>query len=431
MSGAADRQRDEVARPGALGDARGDAGSGGGRRRPAGSTAPAPRPAAVPRSRAPPRDVAECRAAVQSCSERTSRLPRPSASMPCTAAASSWTVVMIGRSIAMAAGADLVAVGAGAAAGRRVDHHVDLAGEDPLDDRRLAVGPAAGAVLADHGRPRRRCGAARRRCPSVARISKPRSASRLTGKIMARLSRLATETKTAPLVGSPPYAADCDLANAVPKSASMPITSPVERISGPEHVVDAAPLDGPEPLERQHRLLDRRSARATRQRRPPSPVRGQQALGAQLGDRRAEHHPGGRLGQRHAGRLRDERHRARGPRVRLQHVEDVGGQRELHVEQPADADAAGDRQRSARGPARAPSPAEGDRRQHAGRVAGVDAGLLDVLHDAAEVQLLAVVAARRRRSRSRRRGSGRPGPGARADDLGGLARCRRRACSSS
>jgi hypothetical protein len=35
--------------------------------------------------------------------------------------------------------------------------------------------------------------------------------------------------------------------------------------------------------------------------------------------------------------------------------------------------------------------AEGDRRQRAGRVAGVDAGLLDVLHHAAEVEVLAVV----------------------------------------
>src|SRR5699024_12082925 len=34
---------------------------------------------------------------------------------------------------------------------------------------------------------------------------------------------------------------------------------------------------------------------------------------------------------------------------------------------------------------------EGDRRQRAGRIARVDAGLLDVLHDAAEVELGAVV----------------------------------------
>ena len=57
---------------------------------------------------------------------------------------------------------------------------------------------------------------------------------------------------------------------------------------------------------------------------------------------------------------------------------------------------------------------ERHRRQHAGRVAGVDAGLLDVLHDPAEVHLRRRRRARRRRSRSRRRGTGRPAPGARA-----------------
>ena len=72
--------------------------------------------------------------------------------------------------------------------------------------------------------------------PLVARISKPRSASRLTGKIMCRLSRLATETNTLPDVGSPFWAPACDLANAVPKPASKPMTSPVERISGPSSV---------------------------------------------------------------------------------------------------------------------------------------------------------------------------------------------------
>ena len=69
--------------------------------------------------------------------------------------------------------------------------------------------------------------------PSVASTVNPRSTSRLTGKIIARLSRLATETNTVPRSGSPPYAAAWLLANAVPKSSSMPITSPVERISGP------------------------------------------------------------------------------------------------------------------------------------------------------------------------------------------------------
>ena len=72
--------------------------------------------------------------------------------------------------------------------------------------------------------------------PWVARISKPRSASTLIGKIIERLSRLAIDTNTWPEVGSDPNAAAWALANARPKSASMPITSPVDFISGPSTV---------------------------------------------------------------------------------------------------------------------------------------------------------------------------------------------------
>ena len=70
--------------------------------------------------------------------------------------------------------------------------------------------------------------------PSVATMSKPRSTSRLTGNTIDRLSRLATETNTDPFVGSTidPVPA-CDFANAAPNPTSMPMTSPVERISGP------------------------------------------------------------------------------------------------------------------------------------------------------------------------------------------------------
>ena len=42
---------------------------------------------------------------------------------------------------------------------------------------------------------------------------------------------------------------------------------------------------------------------------------------ALLGQRHADHHLGRRLGQRHAGGLRDERHRAAGPRIDLEHVD--------------------------------------------------------------------------------------------------------------
>ena len=72
--------------------------------------------------------------------------------------------------------------------------------------------------------------------PAVARIVNPRSLSRFNGKIDARLSRLARETKAVPEVGRPPEAASWDLANAMPKVSSMPMTSPVERISGPRMV---------------------------------------------------------------------------------------------------------------------------------------------------------------------------------------------------
>ncbi len=77
--------------------------------------------------------------------------------------------------------------------------------------------------------------------PLVARIVKPRSTSRLTGKSIARLSRLATETKIAPERGSAEPPPCWALLNAVPKFVSMPITSPVERISGPRSESTAMP----------------------------------------------------------------------------------------------------------------------------------------------------------------------------------------------
>jgi hypothetical protein len=58
----------------------------------------------------------------------------------------------------------------------------------------------------------------------------------LDGKTIARLSRFATLTNTVPLVGSACPAATMALARAAPGSASIPMTSPVERISGPRIV---------------------------------------------------------------------------------------------------------------------------------------------------------------------------------------------------
>ena len=155
-----------------------------------------------------------------------------------------------------------------------------------------------------------------------------------------------------------------------------------------EHGVDAVALDGAEPVEGQHRLLDR-------DRRVLGQVgavagRGQHPGGAQVGDRLPHRDPGRGLGQLHRRRLGDERHGAAGPGVGLDHVEDVVLDRVLDVHQPADADPRG--QLLGGGPdLQQVRRAQGDRRQRAGRVAGVDPGLLDVLHDPAEVQVGAVV----------------------------------------
>ena len=57
--------------------------------------------------------------------------------------------------------------------------------------------------------------------------------------VAAGLSPSATVRNTVPWLGSLAPAAAWALANAVGKSAAIPITSPVERISGPEQRVGA------------------------------------------------------------------------------------------------------------------------------------------------------------------------------------------------
>ena len=108
--------------------------------------------------------------------------------------------------------------------------------------------------------------------PPVEMISKPMSARCLTGMTIERLSRLATETKILPSVGRALFAAAWLLAKAVSKCLSMPMTSPVERISGPSRESTTLPSGGAEAAEGQHRLLDR-DGRVQRQVEP-SPVSG-------------------------------------------------------------------------------------------------------------------------------------------------------------
>jgi hypothetical protein len=72
--------------------------------------------------------------------------------------------------------------------------------------------------------------------PPVAISRKPMSASRLAGNTTARLSRFATLTNTVPEAGSAVPLATSAFASAQPGSASIPITSPVDFISGPSTV---------------------------------------------------------------------------------------------------------------------------------------------------------------------------------------------------
>mmetsp|Transcript_834 Transcript_834/g.3462 ORF Transcript_834/g.3462 Transcript_834/m.3462 type:complete len:311 (-) Transcript_834:2583-3515(-) len=72
--------------------------------------------------------------------------------------------------------------------------------------------------------------------PPVATTVMPISANCLATSVATALSLSRTEMKTLPLVGNRCPAASCALAYALVKSLSMPMTSPVERISGPRSV---------------------------------------------------------------------------------------------------------------------------------------------------------------------------------------------------
>ena len=111
-------------------------------------------------------------------------------------------------------------------------------------------------------------------------------------------------------------------------------------------------------------------------------------LGQQLAQLAAGHEPRGDLGQRNAGGLGDIRHGARGARIDFDDVDvvvalGVALNGELQIDQADDFEREGQLARvGAQGFERLFADVDGG--QHAGGVAGVDAGLFNVLHDAGD-----------------------------------------------
>ncbi len=123
-----------------------------------------------------------------------------------------------------------------------------------------------------------------------------------------------------PAIGSRLPAAAWLFANARPNERSMPMTSPVERISGPSIVSTSG----------------KRSNGSTASFTATCPLSHGGCSSpsvAQLLERRAGHHPRRDLRQRHARRLADERNGAARARVRLDHEHLTVLHRVLHVEQ--------------------------------------------------------------------------------------------------
>ena len=159
---------------------------------------------------------------------------------------------------------------------------------------------------------------------------------------------------------------------------------------------------------------DRRSGTSRTGRSLPSPrnspARFRASRPARASDL-ADHAARGDLGQRHADRLGHEGHRARGARIHFEHEDRArpgsrtGYSSGRSPSAPAPSASTCSRRRSCI------SRAQRIRRQRAGGIAGMHAGFLDVLHDAADQHVaLACRRSRRRRLRPRCRGSDRAAP---------------------
>ncbi len=152
-------------------------------------------------------------------------------------------------------------------------------------------------------------------------------------------------------------------------------------LAGRAHFRAEQHVDAGEAGEGEHRLLHRDVALHGRSGAEPEALQ-----------RLAGHDAGGDLRDLRADHLGDERHRAGGARIDLEHVDDAVLDGVLHVHQSADVERQSERLglplelRHGLGRERA-------RGQGAGGIARMDARLLDVLHDAGDVDGLAVAQA--------------------------------------
>ena len=128
-----------------------------------------------------------------------------------------------------------------------------------------------------------------------------------------------TVMNTAPSVGSDTPAAACALPNAVGKSCRDP-----HHLAGALHLRAQHSVGAGEAGEGEHRLLDADVL--------PPPL----AAGPGSDSRSPEHQPAGQLGERRADRLGDERNRARGARIGLDHVQLAPRDPVLDVDQADD-----------------------------------------------------------------------------------------------
>ena len=266
--------------------------------------------------------------------------------------------------------ADLPAIGARARARGGVDDQVDVAALDPVEHVRPALGDLVERLRGDPHARDRLGGAACGEDPEAVLVQAlgDREGARLIG-IGDRDEHGAVQRQRAAGGG-------LRLGERGREVARDPHHLPGGAHLRAEHRVGAL-----EAIERQHRLLDRDVVAEAE----PFPL----ARQVQRAERLAQHHAAGELRQRQADGLGDEWHGARGPGVGLQHVQLPVDDGVLHVQQPDHAD--GQRE-LARGGADliehlAPQRV---RRQHAGGVAGVHAGLLDVLHDPPDPHLFPV-----------------------------------------